>query len=65
MKHLIEYARAERITAIVGLVLADNSTMIGMARQLGFQIVSNQRDPAVIDVTLTFGEGNLTASDTR
>jgi acetyltransferase len=57
MKHLIDYARAERVVEIMGIVLTENAAMIDMARQLGFQVVSNQRDATLIDVVLKFSEG--------
>lgn len=52
MTHLIEYARHEGIRQITGTVLAANTTMVSMARQLGFRVVSNSSDPATLDVTL-------------
>jgi acetyltransferase len=54
MKHLIDYARSEGVAEISGLVLAENGTMIDMARQLGFRVVSNPTDPTVLNVTLSF-----------
>jgi acetyltransferase len=56
MKHLIDYARHEGIGEITGLVLSENGTMIDMARQLGFRVVSNPADPTVKSVTLSFNE---------
>ena len=53
MEHLIDYARSQGIAEIKGMVLAENRTMIGMARQLGFRVASNSSDPTVVDVTLT------------
>ncbi len=52
MKHLIEYARHHGVREISGVVLAANSTMVDMARQLGFGVVRNTNDPAALDVTL-------------
>jgi len=53
MKHLLDYARHEGVAKITGMVLAENKTMIEMARELGFRIVSDPADPTVMDVTLT------------
>ena len=36
MQHLIAYARAERLDELHGAVLAENTTMLQMCRELGF-----------------------------
>lgn len=52
MEHLIKYARAERVSYIDGMVLSENTTMIDMARRLGFKVLANLDDPEVMDVRL-------------
>jgi acetyltransferase len=56
MKHLMEYARSEGVAEITGLVLAENRTMIDMARQLGFRVASNPADPTVLNVMLSLNK---------
>ncbi|HWE16003.1 MAG TPA: GNAT family N-acetyltransferase, partial [Hyphomicrobiaceae bacterium] len=38
MQHLVSYARAEKLEELYGSVLAENTTMLKMARELGFKI---------------------------
>jgi len=52
MQHLIAYARAERLQALHGLVLAENSTMLKMCRELGFSIATEPGEPTVRRVRL-------------
>jgi acetyltransferase len=47
MQHLIDYARAEGLEELYGHVLAENTTMLGMCRQLGFTIAAEPDDPGV------------------
>ena len=47
MQTIIEYARAEGIRMIEGQVLRENTTMLKMCRELGFEIAS---DPEEADV---------------
>ena len=42
MQHLIAYARSEKLEELHGSVLADNTTMLQMCRELGFSI---EREP--------------------
>lgn len=52
MHHLIDYARAEKIKEVTGLVLAENNSMLKMARELGFAIKTLEDDTTVREVTL-------------
>ncbi|MCB1483840.1 MAG: bifunctional acetate--CoA ligase family protein/GNAT family N-acetyltransferase [Hyphomicrobiaceae bacterium] len=52
MQHLITYARAEGVRSITGLVLSENTTMIEMARRLGFKMTIGEDDPEVVEVRL-------------
>ena len=53
MQLLIEYARAEGIRTIEGQVLSENTTMLKMCRELGFEIAHEPDDPAVCDAKLS------------
>jgi len=53
MQLIIEYARAEGLRSIGGQVLHDNTTMLGMCRELGFQIAPDPYEPSVAIVTLS------------
>jgi len=52
MQLLIDYARSEGLKILSGTVLRENSTMLAMCRELGFDIASDPRDAAVAVVTL-------------
>jgi acetyltransferase len=45
MQMLIEYARAEGLRSINGQVLPDNTTMLGMCKELGFELTRDPNDP--------------------
>ena len=53
MQLLIEYARAEGIRTIEGQVLSENTTMLRMCKELGFEIKHDPDDPAVCDAKLS------------
>jgi len=52
MQLMIEYATSEGLQRISGDVLHDNTTMLAMCRQLGFQVKSDREDAALCNVTL-------------
>lgn len=52
MQTLIDYARGQRFAQLVGDVLADNTPMLEMCRELGFKIETTANDAAVCRVTL-------------
>jgi acetyltransferase len=52
MQTLVEYAGSEGIRELRGEVLPDNSTMLRMCAELGFDIADCPADPAVRTVTL-------------
>jgi acetyltransferase len=56
MHRLIEYAKHEGLQELHGAVLASNTTMLDMCRQLGFIISSDPGDPSVRSVTLDLRE---------
>jgi RimJ/RimL family protein N-acetyltransferase len=57
MQLIIEYAKSEGLKRIVGQILHENSVMLKMCRELGFEIKTDAEDPGVYDVTLTFDGG--------
>ena len=52
MMRLIEWAKAEKIPAIVGQILADNHPMLGFVRQLGFSLHRTPDEPDVVEAVL-------------
>jgi acetyltransferase len=52
MQHLVDYARAERMEELYGSVLAENTTMLRMCRELGFRIEPEPDDSSVRNVAL-------------
>jgi acetyltransferase len=52
MQLIIEYARSEGIPTIHGQVLKENTKMLEMCRELGFQIAADPQEPAASIVTL-------------
>jgi acetyltransferase len=55
MNHLIAYARAEKLQQLHGSVLADNTTMLQMCRELGFVVEPQPGDAGVRTVRLQLG----------
>jgi len=54
MEQIIAYARQERLEEIFGSVLAENTTMIRMCRELGFEVRRMPDDPTLVEVVLRF-----------
>jgi acetyltransferase len=52
MQHLIDYAKAEKLAQLYGAVLADNTTMLQMCRELGFSVEPEPGDSGVRRVRL-------------
>ena len=52
MQKLIAYARSEGVREIEGHVLAANTTMLQMGRELGFEVDIDQDDPGIRHVVL-------------
>ena len=52
MQLIIEYAKSEGLKTISGDVLAENTTMLAMCRQLGFAVTADAEDPALCNVSL-------------
>jgi acetyltransferase len=52
MRHLIAYAKSERLEQLDGSVLAANTTMLQMCRDLGFTVESDPDDSSLCRVVL-------------
>ncbi|HKM88002.1 MAG TPA: bifunctional acetate--CoA ligase family protein/GNAT family N-acetyltransferase [Xanthobacteraceae bacterium] len=52
MQAIIEYARTEGMHSIEGQVLRENTTMLNMCRELGFEIAGDPQDPGLNVVRL-------------
>jgi acetyltransferase len=52
MQLIIEYARSERLEVISGDVLRENTVMLEMCRNLGFQIEADPGEPDICNVRL-------------
>jgi acetyltransferase len=52
MQMIIDYARAEGLKAIEGQVLAENTAMLAMCRELGFSVSPDPSDPDTCSVKL-------------
>jgi acetyltransferase len=55
MRLMIEWAKAEGLTMVEGQVLRENTTMLDMCRNLGFDIRSDPHDPDIKVVRLPVG----------
>jgi len=53
MQLIIAYARAQAIHTVHGQVLQENSAMLDMCRNLGFQVKADPEDPSLVVVTLS------------
>jgi acetyltransferase len=66
MQMIIAYARAKAVRCIEGQVLRDNTPMLDMCRELGFEIKANRDEPYICDVRLTlYGMDSLARSCSR
>ena len=57
MRLLIDYATAEGLARLEGVVLAENRPMLGFVRGLGFSLASDPDDPTLVLTTLDLGVG--------
>ena len=53
MQMIIDYGRAKDLRCIEGQVLHDNSLMLDMCRELGFEITTDPDVPYICDVKLS------------
>ncbi|RXF68238.1 bifunctional acetate--CoA ligase family protein/GNAT family N-acetyltransferase [Hansschlegelia zhihuaiae] len=56
MRALIRAARSEGLKQVTGEVLTENTTMLSICRELGFDIRPDKEDPAIRIVTLDLAE---------
>nr|WP_295467953.1 bifunctional acetate--CoA ligase family protein/GNAT family N-acetyltransferase [Mesorhizobium sp.] len=52
LRHLIDYARADGIKQIEGLILAENTRMLSMCREFGFDVGHHPEEPGLMLATL-------------
>jgi acetyltransferase len=52
MQMIIEYGKSAGLTKITGQILHENSVMLKMCRELGFEVKTNPEDRGLCDVTL-------------
>jgi acetyltransferase len=52
MQLIIEYARSEGLKVISGDVLRENTVMLELCRNLGFEVESNSAEHGICDVRL-------------
>lgn len=62
MQHLIQYAKSEGLIEIFGSVLAVNTTMLKMCKELGFEIEANPEDLTVRYVKLDVATASASKS---
>lgn len=55
MQQIVEYARSEGLQRLEGQVLNDNTTMLQMCRELGFEIRPDEGDGGIMKVSLSLG----------
>ena len=48
LRHLIDYARADGIRQIEGLILAENTRMLSMCREFGFDVGHHPEEPGLM-----------------
>ena len=53
MQLMIEYAKSEGLKRIFGQILQENTVMLKMCRELGFEIKTDAEDRGLCDVMLT------------
>ena len=52
MQIIIEYGKSEGLAQITGEILTENSVMLKMCRELGFEVKPDPEDPGVYQVSL-------------
>ncbi len=59
LKRIIDYARAEGIGRITGMVLRENVKMLAMCREFGFTLAHDVDEPGIYQVSLDLAEKSL------
>jgi len=57
MQRIIEYAKSEGLSRIDGQILQENSVMLKMCRELGFEVKTDAEDRGLCDVILVLKSG--------
>jgi acetyltransferase len=52
LRHLVDYAKADGLKRIDGMVLSENAGMLKMCREFGFQLAVDRNDPGIVKVSL-------------
>ncbi len=55
LKHILDYATAEGLEIVEGVILADNDRMISMCRSFGFEIAHEPDEPGVVRAIYRIG----------
>lgn len=55
LRHLIDYARADGIKQIEGMILAENTRMLSMCREFGFDVGHHPEEPGLMLAALNLG----------
>jgi hypothetical protein len=63
MQIIIEYGKSEGLAQITGEILTENSVMLKMCRELGFEVKANPEDLGIYEVSLVLDR--LLADKTR
>jgi acetyltransferase len=65
MQMIIEYARGEGLKTIEGQVLSENTAMLAMCKELGFDIAPDPQEPDTCVVKLAINSGVVSQSSCR
>jgi acetyltransferase len=65
MRMLIDYAAADGLRRLEGVVLAENRSMLGFVRGLGFDAAMQPDDPALVLTTLDLTDPRLAEGEGR
>lgn len=63
MKRILAYAQSRGIAEVYGHVLRENTTMLHMARDLGFEVHGQADDPGIVEVTCRLREPSAPGAD--
>ncbi len=58
MQQLVDYAKAEHLQALTGMVLEENDAMLKMCEEMGFRRVTALEEPGVVHVRLDLRQGD-------
>ncbi|TIT42969.1 MAG: GNAT family N-acetyltransferase, partial [Mesorhizobium sp.] len=55
LSQIVDYAKADGIRRIEGIVLGENSKMLAMCREFGFSLMHLPNEPGLIEAKLELG----------